>query len=193
MISRYKPLWDSASSDTPTCDVRRGRLPKQLPTASHTHNWWNNMGPLSPRLLPSLMAPMISVSPCWRSLASPRSSSLFWGVSTPVRFSVKKAKIWSFSCRFFSISMSLQASVSARPENHRLSRKPSNRACNDRNGRQRALAYFHSQTQIIIWMHYCVDIKQTQSSYPTIGIGTAVNKLNVSKIGRVKIQIQPNY
>ena len=42
-------------------------------------------------------------------------------------------------------------------------------------------------------MHYCADIKQTQSSYQSIGIGTAVNKLNVSKIDRVKIQIQPNY
>ena len=33
--------------DTPTCDVRRGRLTKRLVAANHTHTWWCVMSPLS--------------------------------------------------------------------------------------------------------------------------------------------------
>ena len=55
--------------------------------SNHDKQDWLTKLRLSSQLLPSSMAPLSSVSPCWRSEASPRSSSPLCGVSCSITLS----------------------------------------------------------------------------------------------------------
>lgn len=90
-----------------------------------THNIFKDLRlmPLYSRL-PSSIAPLSNVSPCWRSDASPRSSSPLWGTSCSITVSYSRAKICCFCARLSFIRSSLCLSSSEKQQKKPKQKKP---------------------------------------------------------------------